>query len=462
MVLIIPRLQQGFTLLEGLLGLSVLMGLLVLGSHHTQGRLEEQLCQSTAAHLRIVTKAAERYVLDQHGPEGAAAEQQRWQEEQQQLPEDKRHSLEKWRYQQLIDKKYLTEDFKNGNLYGQCYSITVKPQAAPQPHKQLLILTTGDRIIKERSLRQIARQLGRQGGYISSTERDRHDDFCITGSQRGWTLPLLPETLYQSSDGTEQAERAPVYPMPGHLASLSLLYDDELLQGKTLLHRMANPDQPQLNQMETDLVMQEHQVVFYNGQHLGKINAKELELIAKQSGSGPYDQGEKLTMNPEKITFTGNSVPEQWHHQVKNYSPPELHRYWNKLPYYELSKGIGNSGTQQFADEVCATAAPNQMEKFSTIGRLFMLGFEGHLENRLYLCGHAPRNHSVSSITGFFIPEAKAQLINTINHSYLQNIANFSKLKVDVIKDKIQSTCGVTLTEEQIADILKALDPNGS
>lgn len=452
---IISDLQQGFTLLEGLLGLSVLMGLLVLGGHHTQRRLEEQFCQNAAAHLRIVAGAAERYVLAHHGPGGAEAEQQQWQVEQQNATEEARQSLETWRYQQLIDQQYLPEGFEPKNLYGQGYSLTVKREVAPQPHQQLLVVTTEGRAIQERALRQIARQLGERGGYISSIDKDPNDDFCITGNQRGWTLPLMPETPYQSPDSPEEAKPEPIYPDPGHLASLSLIYDDEVLRGSTLLHRTAIPHQPQLNQMETDLVMQQHQIVLKDGPHSGTVNAEKLELSAKQPGGGLYPQEIKLAITPEKITFTGERLPAQWRNQVKTYSAPELHRYWNKLPYYELRQGINNSETEQFADAICATEVAHQGEKFSTMGRLFMLGFDQHPESRLYLCGHAPRNHSAASTAG-----PKAQLLNVINHSYLQNATDFSKSTIKTMTERIESLVGMSIDEQQCKEIFKGLYPN--
>lgn len=75
--------QRGFSLLEGLAGLSLLMALLTLGAHHLQQRLEEQLTRHVAEHLRIVADAAERYLLNSHGPFDLKQERQEWEAEQQ-------------------------------------------------------------------------------------------------------------------------------------------------------------------------------------------------------------------------------------------------------------------------------------------------------------------------------------------------------------------------------------------
>jgi Bacterial shufflon protein, N-terminal constant region len=434
MQLIIQPLQQGFTLLEGLLGLSVLMGLLALGSHHTQGRLEEQLCQSAATHLRVVADAAERYVLDNYGQSGAEAEQQQWQHKQQQTPEAERQSLETWRFQQLRDKQYLPEGFEPNNLYGQHYAIRVKRQLTPIPCKQLLVLTSKGRNIEELALRRIARQLGGRGGYLSSQEKNEHDEYFITGNQRGWKLTLTPETSYQSPDSPEEAQLPPIYPAPGHLASLSLLYDDELLRGTTLLHRTAIPDQPELNQMETDLVMQQHQIIFENGPHSGTLDAQKLELMTQQPGYEHSSEALKLTMTPEKITFTGERPPERWRHQVTSYSASELHRYWNKVPYYELRQGMSHSAIEEFADGICAEGMDNHSGKFPTTGRLFMVGFEGAPKSQLYLCGHAP----TSSSTGSLLAGPKAQQLHAINHSRLQDIKDNSKTALNALIEKLE------------------------
>ncbi|WP_253305853.1 prepilin-type N-terminal cleavage/methylation domain-containing protein [unidentified bacterial endosymbiont] len=196
--------QRGFTLLEGLAGLIILMLLIALGGQHLQQRLEEQLHRNVAAHLRMVANAAERYLLDRDVPFNLQEERQRWENEQKSelnnpkppknAPPYVPQSLEEWRYQQLIKNKYLPDGFHPTNLYGQYYALYVEAKTAPQPHQQLLVMTTEGRAIQERFLRQSARYLGRQGGYLFGKKSKK-----ITGSQQGWYLTLPPKTLYQTS-----------------------------------------------------------------------------------------------------------------------------------------------------------------------------------------------------------------------------------------------------------------------
>lgn len=195
--------------------------------------------------------------------------------------------------------------------------------------------------------------------------------------------------------------------------------------------------------------MQQHQIVLKDVKHSGTVNAKKLELSAEQPGGGQL----KLAITPEKITFTGKDLPAQWRHQVTTYSAPELHRYWNKLPYYELRQDISNSETEQFADEICATEVNNQWGKFPTMGRLFLLGFDQLPENRLYLCGHAPRNYSASSGAGSTLAKPKAQLLNTINHSHVQNITGFSKKTLNLLKKRIEASYGIEIGDEAFEEI---------
>lgn len=130
--------QRGFSLLEGLAGLIILMVLLALGGQHLQGRLEEQLTRHVAEHLRMVADAAERYLLNSHGPFNLQQERQRWETEQQQEPKSQRLYLEAWRYQQLIKNQYLPTDFSEKNLYGQGYALYVEAKTVPQPHQQVV------------------------------------------------------------------------------------------------------------------------------------------------------------------------------------------------------------------------------------------------------------------------------------------------------------------------------------
>ncbi len=478
------------------------MALLTLGAHHLQQRLEEQLTRHVAEHLRIVADAAERYLLNSHGPfelqqKRLQEERLQWETEQRLTPKDQRLSLEEWRYQQLINNKYLPERFNPTNLYGQCYALYVEAKTAPQPHQQLLVMTTKGRAIQERFLRQSARHLGRQGGYLSEKKSEKESE-NITGSQQGWHLPLPPKTLYQTSEqpatanpssssnttaktanpppqqlekannqpglgarlksgvkkmanrvrnplgkrskspsekpvsqpseepkesddtalplrsettatalASNPAERAEHgdYEQPGHLASLSLLYGSDVLQRSALLHRTTTPHQKEeLTQMETDLSLQDHHISFqqdhYKGElsasKKGELSASKMEITYEAQGlpkqqvtlavddSNPtitINRGSKtLKITAQNISFSSSSKPE-YQEAVKDYSPPELHSYWNKVAYYELSD---RNEAENFTQYLCQQPAPGS--DAPTLGRLFMLGFEKQRITQLYLC----------------------------------------------------------------------------
>lgn len=346
-------------------------------------------------------------------------------------------------------------------------------------------MTTDGQAIKEGLLCQIARHLGRQGGYLSEHEPD-----TITGSLRGWQLPLPPKTLYQTPEqpatanpsssskttGTT-ATRAPQplkksnnersfleevktfgknlfkkplrtssesslgkpvsqpseelkesddipsplksettatalaanpseraepgdYEQPGHLASLSLLYDSDVLHRSALLHRTATPQQTDLNQMETDLNLQEHQISFEKDHYTGALRASKMEITSQDPGqpkqqvtlacddSNPtitINRGSKtLEITAQKISFPG-SLPPKSPEVVRAYSPPELHCYWNKVAYYELSDQTREQETEDFTQSLCQQPA-EPSSSAPTLGRLFMLGFQKQRTTLLYLC----------------------------------------------------------------------------
>lgn len=406
--------QRGFTLLEGLAGLSLLMTLLTLGSQHLQRRLEQQLSRHVAEHLRMVADAAERYLLDSDSPfNRTTQEKEAWTAEQQKISKNPKRpiiGLEEWRYQQLIKNKYLPEGFNRTNLYGQDYAIYVKIEQEPQPHLQLLVMTTGGKPIKEGLLRQSARHLGYQGGYLSQNNTTN----TITGNQRGWQLPLPTKTRYQpaTTRGNTQPTAEPTDYEQGHLASLRLLYDSDLLRRSALLHRTAtSPQSKKFNQMATDLNLQKHEIIFEDKDKKasGTLSASIMELTSPDQNDP--DDKKKLNQvklacdasNPEitvansagtlsitaqKVEFVGQKLTEKWrrNHTIEGYSPPALYRYWNKVAYYEL-KDNENNKVLDFATSVCKKKSTAPVSPSELIpGRLFMIGTKSLQTTYLYIC----------------------------------------------------------------------------
>ncbi len=110
--------------------------------------------------------------------------------------------------------------------------------------------------------------------------------------------------------------------------------------------------------------------------------------ITVTDGSGTLD------ITAQKVAFSGHQLPMKWRDNdtVKDYSPSELHRYWNKVAYYELTdeNDEGEKATQSFANQVCQEATmPGRGSE--TLGRLFMLGTQHQQTTFLYLCTTHPQ-----------------------------------------------------------------------
>lgn len=429
------RSQQGFTLLEGIIALSVLMGLLILGNHSTRQRLEEALQQQAAVHLRIVTAAAVRYVQDCYDQLGSPAERQAWQIAQQPLKENEQVSLEVWRYQQLIQQGYLPL-LDQRNVYGQGYALYLEDKPAEnseKPQRQLLLLTTGGRTLHESALRSIARQLGSQGGYLS-----KKPPRMITGSQQGWQLPLPSETLYQPVSNPKPADLEESYEKPGHLATLSYIDPDDIVCTDNLLHRKQQVGKPQLNQMETDLAMQQHHIIFTGATAEESSRLSAQGITCKQGEHtiefGVHHKKAQLTLNDSRgsvvmdatrVTTTG--LPTVNGTVPTGYSAPELHAYWNKVPYYELSTN-SEEQVRTFADQVCSKPVNSQE---TALGRLLMLGQQGSETTFLYLCSHAPSNAVTAHLISQFPPKAPTERKRHNSATHLQ-VPDYSRNRTPV------------------------------
>lgn len=131
----------------------------------------------------------------------------------------------------LRNTNYLPANFADQNAYGQDYSILA---LEPTTNKlQTLIVTRNGQAIKDLSLIDIAKQIGAQGGYVSSLNTT-----AATGSFGGWSTALGP---YGVSPGA------------GHLATALFFQDGALVND--YLYRSAVPGQPNLNKMNTAIDM---------------------------------------------------------------------------------------------------------------------------------------------------------------------------------------------------------------
>jgi type II secretory pathway pseudopilin PulG len=207
-------LQQGFMILEALVVITVLMSLMSLGVRSITKNAENTVNQVTAQQLQKITQAAQHYVQDHY-------------------PSFKNNSNPTLTWKQLVDEGYLSALISDKNHYGQAYRFTVMKEQQ-QGTVQLLLTTEGGLTINEQSLRQIAARAGSSAGYASVL-----DPGNIVGTQRSWVL-----------EGTALP--------PGHLASLTLVNEQEVMDAATFLRRTQIAGHPEYNTMQADLDIEQH------------------------------------------------------------------------------------------------------------------------------------------------------------------------------------------------------------
>lgn len=224
--------NAGFTMLETLGGLLVLMVLLVvLGRLMNSGTTEIQK-QAVAEHLRKVTEATVSYgrahykeLLDRATPTAG-------------------NSIG---ITDLIREEFLPEGFNAHNPWGQTYAIYAREPTAGE--LQLVVLTTDGRAHEAKhpefgnvivpSTAALAK-----AGFIPTGVQDGHTTAQLRGAYSAWVIELA-------------AMGIPA-PAPGHLGSVSNLSSFEV--GHDYLYRVEVPGHPELNEMWTELDMTDHAI----------------------------------------------------------------------------------------------------------------------------------------------------------------------------------------------------------
>lgn len=389
--------RYGFTLLEGIMALSVLLSLLVLGNYYTQQRLEEEIHQLAAEHLILVSKAATGYAREHYEQIGTEVEKARWQSDQQvELNRDREYtplSLEAWRYQQMQD--YLKKELlAEKNCYQQSYELYISDHLPFG--KQLIVLSSEGQAIELKALPVIARKADGSSGYIIQKKAIP----TIIGSQHSWKLAVPARTVYNSGENPQDLSVDKIG--PGHLARVQIINRVDTLNPENLLHRTPVPGKPELNQMETNLTMQQHQIIFNNESATGILDAEGLQFTQQGEkllfGWEKQEQQPKIVLRDAKqqevlitaqnvMATTKNHLPQG----TTDYSPPELHAFWNKLPYYEMEKKTEKKdpSTDEFARKICLTSFDDKKSN-QPLGRIFMLGRKNNKnenKNYVYICG---------------------------------------------------------------------------
>ncbi len=129
----------------------------------------------------------------------------------------------------------LPASFSPTNPYGQSWEVLVlQPSAGVL---QSLVMTTGGTTLKDKQLNQIANLVGVQGGFIPDNDSTLYSAGAVYGVGSAWQVS---EAGYTGA-------------APGHLAALLMNVNGQTQSA--YLYRNAVPGQPQLNTMNTPLIM---------------------------------------------------------------------------------------------------------------------------------------------------------------------------------------------------------------
>ncbi len=140
------------------------------------------------------------------------------------------------------------------NVYGQQYSLRVYKE--PSGQIDVMVVTTGGSTIGEGDLRSIAKMVGGAGGFVSSLTPAN-----ATGAMGGWNAVM---TNFGGSPGG------------GHLAAAGFFQNASAVSN--YLSRVVVPGNPQANQMETAIDMNNN-----NLNNAGTVNAQKVVTPAGNS-----------------------------------------------------------------------------------------------------------------------------------------------------------------------------------
>jgi len=227
---------KGFFLLEIMIGIVVVMIATSVGYQYYDNYLTEQLNQVTAQQHKQVIKAAQTYIKSNYNTIAA-----------QSMP----YTIS----MATLQSSGLLPSSMSKNPYGQSYSVVVRN---PGSGLMALVVTSGGQVIEEGSLPRIARLVGAEGGYVSST-----NSAIANGAFKAWN-----ETL--SNYG--------VAPGAGHLAG-SIFFDNASI-ASDFLYRSAVSGMPALNTMNTDINMGGHNV-----NNAGSLNGASANITGTVSAN---------------------------------------------------------------------------------------------------------------------------------------------------------------------------------
>lgn len=249
--------QAGFGALEVLIALMVATLAAASVPAIYARYIEYQTATVAAGQMSVVKDAAAQYIKDSYNQVAANATPT--------VPAIITTSM-------LRGTGYLPAGFADLNPYGQSYRVLVLQPIANK--LQTLIITESGEVIKELSLRAIAKQIGAEGGYVSAA-----DPTVAVGSFEGWNTPL-------ASYG--------VAPGAGHLATALFFQDGALVND--YLYRHSVPGKPELQRMYAPIDM--------NGNNVDNAGTVTAGAV---TSTGRIAVGEYLQLN--QVAVEGVNCP---------------------------------------------------------------------------------------------------------------------------------------------------------
>lgn len=286
--------QRGFGTLEMLIVLVISTLMIAGGANVYMRHLDRQTNLVAGEHMNIVAEAASTYIKDHYAAVLAVATPT--------APAVITIAM-------LRNTGHLPVGFADTNAYGQDYSVLA---LEPRPDElETLIVTQNGEVIRDIYLIEIAKQMGAQGGYITSS-----NTAFATGSFGGWSTALAP---YGVSPGA------------GHLASALFFKHGALVND--YLYRNAIPGQPHLNQMNTAIDMGGH-----NLNNAGAVNSQTVNAntanISGTANSGTTDtQGETYTGGWFRSKGDNGWYNEKWNGGWYMNDPNWVRSYGDKSIY---------------------------------------------------------------------------------------------------------------------------------
>lgn len=163
----------------------------------------------------------------------------------------------------LVTKGYLPTQSAATNAYEQNLCALVRNVDGAL---QGLVITESGEEIKKADLGSIASQVGSRAGAVLDTDENGNVSTVITGVKKSWSLPIsafhnLSNNSPSHANASVRCDGSPgkVQVTPGHLAVV-LWFENTFTQASTI-YRDSVPGAPQLNRMNTPLVMNAPQTV---------------------------------------------------------------------------------------------------------------------------------------------------------------------------------------------------------